>query len=96
MSLIDRDALKVALCTDTSVGFYAECADGSEVRFTSREVDKIIDDAPTIDPVRRGRWVNNGDGSYTCTNCGRRMSSAAHGYPHAPCCGAKMDGDAHD
>lgn len=59
-------------------------------------VSETVEMAPTIDPVKHGKWVNNGDGSYTCTNCKRRMSKAAFGYPFAPCCGAKMDGDAHD
>ena len=48
---IDADALKAKFCTDTSVGRYGEFMDGSEVSFTSREVDKIIDTIETVDAV---------------------------------------------
>ena len=62
--LIDADALKMELCTNTSVGTYMRCTDGSDVFFTSREVDSMIDTAPTIDPVKHGRWVEEPSREY--------------------------------
>ena len=48
MKLIDKDALIRNLCVNTKYGTYSECTDGSEVTFTSREIDRIIDEQPII------------------------------------------------
>lgn len=41
-------------------------------------------------PRQAAHWIEYGDGSYTCSCCRRRLSSAAVGFPFAPCCGAKI------
>ena len=41
--------------------------------------------------VVHAHWIDHHDGSYTCTNCHRRMSKSAYGYPRCPNCGAVMD-----
>lgn len=101
MPLIERDALKARLCVDTSIGFYAQGADGSEVCFTSREVDRVIDDAPTIDPVRCARWESGRyneryEGSYEeqCSECWEWSLEYFKSY--CPSCGCKMDGEQHE
>lgn len=64
MRLIDGNEFIRKLTLDTSKGFYGEFMDGSEVAYTSREIDNAIENAPTIDavPVVRCRdceWFNH-------------------------------------
>lgn len=50
-----------------------------------------IQNTPTIDPVRRGRWAkayNRGTTVY-CTRCHR---TSEYKYNYCPNCGAKMEG----
>lgn len=51
MRLIDSSRFIRDLTLDTSKGFYGEFVDGSEVAYTSREIDKAIRDTPTISAV---------------------------------------------
>jgi Zn finger protein HypA/HybF involved in hydrogenase expression len=52
----------------------------------------ILDEQPTIDPVR-GRWVNVEDEDYTvkCTVCGFFDYDYLTEYAYCPMCGARMD-----
>lgn len=58
-----------------------------------------IDNMPTIDPVRHGRWVDRcateqvkpWEGRYKCTECGVCIDQLW--YLYCPHCGARMDGD---
>lgn len=57
-------------------------------------LSKIIDNAPTIDTVRHGRWIltETALNEYAnCSECGAQVMSdeAWHYCPH---CGARMDG----
>lgn len=45
--LISRSGLVKAFYENTTVGTYAECMDGSECVFTSKEVMKVIDNMPS-------------------------------------------------
>ena len=53
---------------------------------------------PTIDPVKRGKWVHTGDlviicgyaYQYRCTNCNLLSGSITN---YCPNCGAKMEGE---
>lgn len=38
-------------------------------------------------PVKHGRWLNNTNGTFTCSVCGKRASRGNY----CPNCGAKMD-----
>lgn len=49
--LIDKEALHKEIYNNTKYGRYGTFMDGSSVSFTSNEVHKLIDDAPTIDAV---------------------------------------------
>lgn len=79
MRLIDSSRFIRDLTLDTSKGFYGEFVDGSEVAYTSREIDKAIRDTPTISavPVVRCReciycsW--HGDDLVHCDNFERDM-----------------------
>lgn len=64
MRLIDGNEFIRKLTLDTSKGFYGEFMDGSEVAYTSREIDNAIENAPTIDAVpvvrcRDCKWFNH-------------------------------------
>lgn len=47
----------------------------------------IVDEAPTIEPVRHGRWVGDSVG-VKCTCCGMHDETESI---YCPNCGAKMD-----
>lgn len=90
MRLIDADELK------KPVGSY------NPVKFTWEFGDVIsvldIDNAPTIDPVQHGHWVEitDIDAPPRCSNCGRIRFGSSCGYamkyvPYCEKCGAKMD-----
>lgn len=68
MRLIDSSRFIRDLTLDTSKGFYGEFVDGSEVAYTSREIDKAIRDTPTISavPVVRCRECENYDENGDC------------------------------
>lgn len=51
MKLIDSFEFIKNLTLDTSKGFYGEFMDGSEIAYTSREIDAAVENAPTIDAV---------------------------------------------
>ena len=56
----------------------------------------VIDQQPTIEPVRHGRWVYTGEWTLPeCSVCRKVAHSALYGDEDAycPCCGAKMCGD---
>ena len=77
MRLIDADALP-------KYTGYALSAD---------EVAMAVENAPTIDPVRHGRWVvidAEEPRRYGCSKC-KRLSWHMENY--CPNCGARMDGE---
>ena len=47
-----------------------------------------IDDAPTVDPVKHGRWKKVGVSCWECSVCGVFLN--CNGL-YCPNCGAKMD-----
>ena len=61
---------------------------------------KHIAEAPTIDPVKHGRWVDRGVRDWCCSECNAEIQKVRHvdGYyykdlpKYCPYCGAKMDG----
>lgn len=96
MKLIDRDALKEKIYKD-----FDRC--NSIYEFTVCILLRI-EAAPIIeaDPVRHGRWIDNGDYAI-CTECSGRSATQYDGVEpialmtrYCPHCGAKMDGGAED
>lgn len=59
-------------------------------------IEKIMD-APTIDavPVKHGRWIEEPNCMYRCSNCGDHYPSIRGYmyYDYCPSCGARMDGE---
>ena len=66
-------------------------------------LDAVADDAPTIDPVRHGRWVkeyDTGASMLMCSACEARVieqafynATGTKGRSYCPYCGAKMEAE---
>lgn len=86
MRLINADALGIGRCNPDIMTNRAYAAGWNGVV-------NIINDAPTIDPVKHGRWNAVGKNHYTqinkCSACGASYDFISN---FCPSCGAKMDG----
>lgn len=49
-----------------------------------------IEDFPTIDPVKHGRWIDLPGGNVYCSECGEQFEWRTN---YCPECGSKMDGE---
>ena len=102
---VEKSALNIFIAEDTTKGHYAECADGSEVVFTHREVSQMIANCPAADvlPVVRGKWLGvwwSGERAFgqcsSCHNTGElRTTRTEYGIweinmRFCPDCGAAM------
>ena len=85
MRLIDVDELK------EPVGSYNPVKFTSEYGYVISVED--IDHAPTVDPVKHGRWIMHPNGHGTCSNCKKCSLDIMGGVDSnfCPNCGAKMD-----
>ena len=96
MRLIDADALE-NLCDLQTMLLYGGFEEAVWKQFSA-----IVELAPTIDPVKHGKWIND-KGLYKCSMCGElwtawwavacteeRMYATVKFCPN---CGAKMDGE---
>lgn len=89
MRLIDADALKA----------WVEEQEETKWGLSTDEVWDAIDAAPTIDPVKHGKWVK--DGAYWkdiyCSVCGEMALSPSYWEvdlcrsDYCPWCGARME-----
>lgn len=96
--LIDADALHKVLSAKQK--WVVHCGDKYNEGYTSDQVHFAIDDAPTIDQVKHGYWINisisanDNESSAECDLCGaivhNNFSSIIN---YCPNCGAKMDAD---
>ena len=87
MRLIDADALDMYECLRS---YYGDAW---------RDAQKAIDDAPTVDPVKHGHWVDEGEKFLPiyCSCCGfGKKHEDQRSYTYCPNCGAKMDEVADD
>lgn len=81
--LIDADALKSELDSWT-VNLL------NPKYYVREDALLIIDSAPTVDPVRHGRWVRFDESQYyRCSRCGTGMCIVK--TPYCQQCGLKMD-----
>lgn len=98
--LIDADALIQELCGDC-IGIMKD----GECRFGKMCGDmQFVRNAPTIDPVKHGRWIDRRSiaamNRYECSVC-KRMTTVDEFmgkpmYAYCPWCGARMEGDGDD
>lgn len=54
-----------------------------------------VNTMPTIDPVKHGKWIIDGDCTH-CSECRDVFGCTIMGYftpKHCPSCGARMDGE---
>lgn len=86
MRLIDADELK---------GHFPKDEDWDYPVNTNSYVVEIIDNAPTVEPVRHGHWIFNSKDALEmmftlpkCSKCGVESSDGGNYCSH---CGAKMD-----
>lgn len=89
MRLIDADAIVQKLVTHGEPGgdYMLGLHEGIN---TAR---KLIDNAPTIDPVKPGRWVEHDD-DMECSECGETwnyVDNCTETFVYCPNCGAKME-----
>lgn len=49
---------------------------------------KTIEEAPTIEPRSRGKWIPKNDGRYHCSSCNGK--SPGYKWDYCPRCGADM------
>ena len=92
MELIDRDELLKVLPTTRGLPDtpYSDYIMGKIAAM--QDVVTIIKCAPTIDaePVRHGRWVDEGNGLYSCSEC-QIIDHREPRHKYCPECGCIMD-----
>ena len=74
--------------------------DGKSFCITMDALIRFINNLPTIDPVKHGKWViaKDKDGFAmwdACSSCGHGLHYVCEGkrFPYCPNCGARMDGE---
>ena len=59
------------------------------------DVARAVENAPTIDPVKHGKWVEHAWEWHKCSVCGTTAVNDDEGYeyltPYCPYCGASME-----
>ena len=92
MRLIDADALEArmyheAFETDSNLQKWDS---GCWIRY--KMFDNAMAEAPTIDPVKHGKWIEEPNCWFRCTNCGEHYPSLRGymDYNYCPNCGALM------
>ena len=101
MSLIDRDDLLVELGSYHIGGLdaiihYDATQHRDEWTGGLHTAWRAIDDAPVIDHVKHGRWIDKyGDGDWHCSECGYKNGNqwANRYHKFCPNCGAYMKGE---
>lgn len=88
MRLIDADALKKAVITNVHCIDMAGMERDADIVFASE-----IDNAPTVDPVKRGQWTKLYVGQ-RCSICrGMANMHPLRKYRYCPWCGSRMMGE---
>lgn len=82
MRLIDADELKEDMLEESD---WWENADVWVAH-------NVIDNAPTIEPIKRGKWINQSPFDWKCSACGFEVEQYCD-HNCCPNCGAKMVGD---
>ena len=98
--MIDANALIYELSRLCPIDF-SDVEDYMGIKIDGDMLDKgdvlyVIDNTPTIDPVKHGRWIDMGDNSAPiCSVCKSKAllnyESDYHKSDYCPHCGARMD-----
>ncbi len=94
MRLIDADALKNAMYTETMLKDtdMQRWDSGCWIRY--KLFENVLREQPTVDavPVRRGKWIRKGDGHLLqCEFCNRHIREPfGYMFKYCPNCGANM------
>lgn len=86
MRLIDADELKEQLFKLKCL--YWRAVERRNENYYYLAAIKIVNEQPTIDPVKHGEWEEDG-ALYKCTNCGH--TEGYYDMSYCPECGARMD-----
>ena len=87
---IDADALEKKLQEQREL--YVEIGMKGAEHLLVHDFLRYVWEAPTIDPVRHGRWIEHKDYpgiAWLCSECGYFTTMRQHRY--CPNCGAKME-----
>lgn len=100
MRLIDADALKerLAKCIDNRKAQVEQSTTEGQHEYHLGKMSgyvmasKIVDELPTIDPVKHGKWIGTWEkGAYTCSECRFIMDTPNDVTTNfCPNCGARM------
>ena len=84
MRLIDADTLRAEFPIPEDI------TDPNQALVHITGIWAEIDNAPTIEERKMGKWIDNINGIYSCDQCGTRRGRSNF----CPNCGAKMEGKA--
>ena len=96
MRLIDADALLEILRKDATEKLRLFDLKYEGYLTAMAKVEEIVEDVlPTIDPVKRGKWIGSDDFDeyYRCSECGKGETQFGGLYHYCPNCGARMEGE---
>ena len=97
MRLIDADALMKKYGLDNATKYGNKTAEEQVFSYDTMfmyEIADMIEDTPTIDPVKHGKWlffrITCGHRVWKCSVCEKPEIIK---YNYCPNCGARMDGE---
>lgn len=71
------------------------CYNGYSDTYDKAYIIGTLEELPTIDPVKHGKWEKISDRNYKCSCCGAWWSvdrdSTIKDFKHCPECGARVD-----
>ena len=100
--LIDANALKRQFVDYVRTPPHFHYGDWQNMCINGREIDEVIENAPTVDAVEvvHGKWAKQVEDDcywYECSECAGVVPRTRWGHDwysdYCPNCGAKMDGD---
>lgn len=87
--LIDRAKLVATIVNTPTENQHTDVL--SALAFRQIEILNIIENAPTVRPeVRRGKWIQHGDATIECSECGSMFEQQMIPFDYCPDCGCDM------
>ena len=101
MRLIDADALKASLIEsrDRCIEWISDCDESMKPRaeqalYTFNECIMRINDQLTVEERKKGKWIKNSNGTWSCNQCQSWIPDEQHFYAnYCLYCGADMRGE---